>query len=180
MNTQRREEIRAMIAKPTWSVPILELHRAIVDAMDWIDQLEARAAERVIADAKAPAVVASDVRLALEHLLDAMDASFTGWGRGSRFRHIEELKAFARKALSESPTIPADRVLGDGVVAVDQGEMDRRTWRDFAAGWAGARRSTPRQSTDEECAVRDGLASAWIDALHGVDALRANQGGIAT
>ena len=47
MNTQRREEIREMIADPDRFTGFLD---ALIDAMDWIDQLEAQAAERVISD----------------------------------------------------------------------------------------------------------------------------------
>ena len=54
MNTQRREEIREI------SALLLVMHlngaaNAIDELLDWIDQLEAKAAERVISDgAKGP------------------------------------------------------------------------------------------------------------------------------
>ena len=92
--------------------------------------------------------------------------------RGTYYADIDR-KGF-RRAFAEGfrrgrlTGTPAD------VVTVPR-EEERRTWRDFSAGWAAARRSTPRQSSDEECAVRDGLASAWIEAMNGIDALRSGE-----
>ncbi len=50
MNTQRWEEIRALIADQDGTHAIDDYRAALIDAMDWINQLEAKAAERVIAD----------------------------------------------------------------------------------------------------------------------------------
>ena len=55
MNTQRREEILALIADQNGTHAMDDYRAALIDAMDWISQLEAKAAERVIADgAKGP------------------------------------------------------------------------------------------------------------------------------
>lgn len=62
MNLQRREEILALLAAPvTGEVgQLLEYRDALMECRDHIDTLEQTAAERVIADGKARAVVAPD------------------------------------------------------------------------------------------------------------------------
>ena len=50
MNTQRREEIRVLIADQDGTHAMDEYRSALFDAMAWIDQLEEKAAERVSED----------------------------------------------------------------------------------------------------------------------------------
>ena len=130
MNTQRREEIREISA----SLLVMHLNgaaNAIDELFDWIDQLEAKAAERVIGDGSSGptpdytgegsawvppvearrVVVPDDDRPSpefLENYVEGFDpgersAALFGWREGRR-----HLRTNAR-------VIPADRVLGEGV-----------------------------------------------------------------
>ena len=110
--------------------------------------------------------------------VNRLDGLEGAWAEGNLRVYIAGARAGWEKCASLIRISPGDVVATPppDVVPVPR-EKERRTWRDFSAGWAAARRSTPRQSSDEECAVRDGLASAWIEALNGIDALRSGEAG---
>ena len=147
MNLQRREEIRELIAEIARYEELgatLDLEGkardAITELLAHIDTLEQTAAERVIADgsrgptpdytgegsawvppAEAAAVVVPDddrpSREFLENYVEGFDpgersAALFGWREGRR--HLRE----------NSRAIPADRVLGEGMVAVTPEYLD--------------------------------------------------------
>ena len=182
MNLQRREEISALLAAPVTggAGQVLEYRDALMECRAHIDALEQAAAERVIADGsrgpgEAPAVVVPDddrpSREFLENYVEGFDpgersAALFGWREGRR--HLRE----------HSRAIPASRVLGEGMVAVD-----REEWRAI------------NEFADMIVPIRDNLSGiSWVGKLSDVFeaydqwyairiaagvALRANQGGVA-
>lgn len=111
MNLQRREEIREMMHKPAGNMhemyhDIIDMQQALSDMLAHIDALEQTAAERVIADGKAPAVVVPEI--SWRELNSAVDGALS-WQEAAK-----SVNALFRK---NSRAIPADRVLGEGVIA---------------------------------------------------------------
>lgn len=161
MNLQRREEIKVIAECPNDRHWAQEMRRAVAELLAHIATLEQTAAERVIADGKARDVVVPDddrpSREFLENYVEGFDpgersAALFGWREGRR-----HLRANTR-------AIPAHRVLGDGMVAVDREDASLAAeWchavQDLNPGYLGAK--------DREACER-------------FNALRANQGGAAT
>ena len=159
---QRREEIRGMCAEPArggtqGAKQIFDLRDAINELFAHIDALEQTAAERVIADGKARAVVVPE----LPKFDPAWELSYRG-----KVASEKEQQAFANgyqfamhkaeEAFRSARAILADRVPGEGMAAL----------RRFA----------------ERCAQRDHqpdehIGSAKCVACEAEDALRANQVG---
>lgn len=157
MNLQRREEISALLAEPVTggAGQALEYRDALMECRTHIDTLEQSAAERVIADgSRGPTPDYTGEGSAWVPPVEA---------RSDVVRHLatrfglfpDDVIEIARRVRA----IPADRVPGEGVVAL----------RRFA----------------ERCAQRDHqpdehIGRAKCVACEAEDALRANQGGAAT
>ena len=113
MNLQRREEIRELIAQferaqctgMTTAAENMALN-AMRELLARIDALEQTAAERVIADGKARAVVVPEI--SWRELNSAVDGALS-WQEAAK-----SVNAWFRK---NSRAIPADRVLGEGAIA---------------------------------------------------------------
>jgi len=203
MNLQRREEIRKMCAGPArggtqGAKQIYDLRDAVTEAFAHIDALEQAAAERVIAEGSrgpgvAPAVAVPESLLhdlALAAWDEGADAGMA-WDpdadpakRGVVPRTPEEgiakardhfakhgsgspSSAFSRalQAIREhSRSIPADRVLGEGMVAVDRAKLAQLI--------AEVDDALDRYESGNPIQAGE-LYSAF-------EALRANQGGVAT
>lgn len=162
MNLQRREEIRGLIAEITRYEELgatLDLESKARDAINellaHIDTLEQAAAERVIADgSRGPT------------------PDYTGEGSAwvppveARAVVVPELTEFIRE---HSRAIPADRVLGEGMVAVDSLlyaaliNLEKAVVREWGL-----------------CCTGDRLWNGQKAIADRRDALRANQGGAAT
>ena len=235
MSTQRREEIRFIAECPNDRHWAEEMRKAVGELFDWIDQLEAKAAERVIADgAKGPtpdytgegsawippktkphtfAQMVNEVRdLAFDfgtseqfrcRVADLL-GKYINVEHGSKGepeqteapalvvpeptgRDLQEMAAEMRvdgdlvdflagasKVVlwyrSKIRAIPADRVLGDGMVAVDRAELEA-----LQELLAQARCAAHAVEDNGECDMT-GICSA----VFACDSIRANQGGAAT
>ena len=182
MNLQRREEIRELIAEITRYEELgatLDLESkardAITELLAHIDTLEQTAAERVIADGsrgptpgytgegsawvppvEAPAVVVP------EPTSDEWRAIAENARSSDMVDFLAGAAAYSLWLRRRARTIPANRALGDGMVAVDQEEWE--AVQAFAVAWFAGR-------PDGE--VHD-ASSAWFARRQ---ALRANQGG---
>lgn len=188
MNLQRREEIRA-IAKEFRRLLLREQAQAIDELLAYVDTLEQAAAERVIADGSrgpgvVPAVVMPDddrpSREFLENYVEGFDpgersAALFGWREGRR--HLRE----------NSRTVPADRVLEEGMVAVRREEWERlqKFERDTketdsrdCSDCAHYRRSQSCPGCTHPESPQNEYAFDWLLAQRcEFYALRANQGG---
>lgn len=150
MNLQRQEEILALLAAPvTGKVgQLLEYRDALMECRDHIDALEQTAAERVIADGKALAVVVPPLTPEwCDEIWRNAPRNVLTWA---------VIEWICKQDRERFRAIPADRVLGDGMVAL----------RRFA----------------ERCAQRDHqpdehIGTAKCVACEAEDALRASQGG---
>lgn len=171
MNLQRREEISALLAEPVTggAGQVLEYRDALMECRAHIDALEQAAAERVIADGsrgptpdytgegsawvppvEAPAVVVP------EPTSDEWRAIAENARSSDMVDFLAGAAAYSLWLRRRARVIPADRVLGEGVVAL----------RRFA----------------ERCAQRDHqpdehIGRAKCVSCEAEDALRANQGG---
>ena len=181
---QRREEIREMIDDPDKYTKDPDLRGALIELLAHIDTLEQRAAERVIADGSreptpdytgeggawvppvgARAVVVPNLT---KSTVEAIAEAETRVGSDGPFASREQAAlAEVGSYIRRLRAIPADRVLGEGMMAVDREELE--ALRRFA----------------ERCAQRDHqpdehIGSAKCVACEAEDALRASQGGAAT
>ena len=174
---QRREEIRELIAEIA-SVHIEGVSTAIeirvIDAMRellaHIDVLEQAAAERVIADGSRGLVEALAV------VVPEMDAPTicglieTYVDDPREIDGVSTAQAVMRWFRENSRVIPADRVLGEGIVAVE-----REEWAATQDLLAQARCAAHAVEDEGQCDM-----TGICRAVFACDSLRANQGGVAT
>lgn len=140
MNLQRREEISALLAAPVTggAGQVLEYRDALMECRAHIDTLEQTAAERVIADGRAPAVVVPDDTFTLDldefgEKLACITINSKNRGIGYKLCGTMGDGHFSRRTFNITPylahclntigvrAISADRVLGEGMVQVDPG-----------------------------------------------------------
>lgn len=177
MNLQRRDEIRALIVDQNIEDPqaLTDCRNALAELLAHIDTLEQTAAERVIADgSRGPTlgytgdgsawVPPVEVQAVVVPELDADSIHpLIQWAPGFRVKMKETAQAINAWFRENSRAIPADRVLGEGMVQLSKSELHR-----FAEYWG-----YQRLHEDNVCTSDD-------EAIQSLDALRANQGGTAT
>ena len=156
MNLQRQEEIRIIAECPNDMHWAQEMRRAVAELLAHIDTLEQAAAERVIVDGsrgpvEAPAVVVPEMDAPT---ICGLIETYVDDPR--EIDGVSTAQAVMRWFRENSRVIPADRVLGEGMVE------ELRLLRDALVELCDSQLS----SRDREGAIARGLA-----------ALRANQGG---
>ena len=188
MNLQRREEIRMIAECPNDMHWAQEMRRAVAELLAHVDTLEQAAAERVIRDgsrgptpdytgegsawvppAVAPAAVVPELTDEdIRREWAALHTGIDGDPDESALSAFEEgVKQGYSLAASRARAIPADRVLGEGMVAVDLAELE--ALREFHDTY----------TEDGEYDLDEFLQK--MNSVSGkITALRASQGGAAT
>lgn len=162
MNLQRREEIRMIAECPNDMHWAQEMRRAVAELLAHIDALEQAAAERVIRDGgmgpmEAPAVVVPE--LTRRQSTDIANEAQMITGRSIWPSTVEAIAKIMRLR-----SVPADRAVGEGMV-----QISAELLAAYEELWDMARIRC-RATTEKE------YGEQWRK----IDALRANQGGVAT
>lgn len=179
MNLQRREEISALLAEPVTGEAgqALEYRDALMECRTHIDTLEQTAAERVIADgSRGPTPDYTGEGSAWVPPVEARAVVVQELTDEDYFRLVQSITCprgteSVGQLLTEfirehSRAIPADRVLGDGMVAVDSLlyaaliNLEKAVVREWGL-----------------CCTGDRLWNGQKAIADRRDALRANQGG---
>ena len=171
MNLQRRDEIRAIAEFPNDTHWAQEMRRAVAELLAHIDTLESMRSR--LCDAlglpadSAPETVAEAVearRVVVPELTeDDENKARRDWQRNSQ---LGTIRFGYDLAASRARSVPADRVLGEGIVAVE-----REEWAATQDLLAQARCAAHAVEDDGQCDM-----TGICRAVFACDSLRANQG----